>query len=89
MSRIGRAPISVPGGVDVTISEKNHVVVKGPKGTLARSLDETLKIVREDGVILVQRPNDDRRSRSMHGLTRTLVANMVTNRKSTRLNSSH
>jgi len=78
MSRIGRMPIDVPSGVDVTIGENNHVVVKGPRGTLARTLDANLKFVREDGSIVVQRPNDERRSRAMHGLSRTLLANMVT-----------
>jgi large subunit ribosomal protein L6 len=78
MSRIGRMPIDVPSGVDVTIGENNHVVVKGPRGTLARTLDANLKFVRENGSILVQRPNDERRSRAMHGLSRTLLANMVT-----------
>jgi len=71
-------PIDVPSGVDVTFGENNHVVVKGPRGTLARMLDSSLQFVREDGTILVQRPNDERRSRAMHGLTRTLLNNMVT-----------
>ncbi|MFN0073248.1 MAG: 50S ribosomal protein L6 [Chloroflexota bacterium] len=78
MSRIGRMPIDVPSGVDVTFGEDNHVVVKGPRGTLARTLDATLAFVRENDSILVQRPGDDRRSRAMHGLNRTLLANMVT-----------
>jgi large subunit ribosomal protein L6 len=78
MSRIGRMPIDVPSGVEVSIGENNHVVVKGPRGTLARTLDANLQFVREDGSIVVARPNDERRSRSMHGLSRTLLANMVT-----------
>jgi large subunit ribosomal protein L6 len=78
MSRIGRMPIDVPSGVDVTFGENNHVVVKGPRGTLARTLDPNLQFVREDGTILVQRPNEERRSRAMHGLSRTLLNNMVT-----------
>ena len=78
MSRIGRMPIDVPSGVDVSIGENNHVVVKGPRGTLARTLDANLQFVREDGSIVVARPNDERRSRAMHGLSRTLLANMVT-----------
>ena len=78
MSRIGRMPIDVPSGVDVTFGENNHVVVKGPRGTLARTLDSNLQFVREDATILVQRPNDERRSRAMHGLARTLLSNMVT-----------
>jgi large subunit ribosomal protein L6 len=78
MSRIGRMPIEVPSGVDVTISENNHIVVKGPKGTLARTLDASLQFVRENGSIVVQRPNDERRARAMHGLSRSLLANMVT-----------
>jgi len=78
MSRIGRMPIDVPSDVDVTFGENNHVVVKGPRGTLARTLDPNLQFVREDGTILVQRPNEERRSRAMHGLSRTLLNNMVT-----------
>ena len=77
MSRIGKQPIPVPSGVDVTI-DGSTVTVTGPKGTLAQTFDPVIEIVLEDGVIYVRRPNDERRERSLHGLTRTLVANMVT-----------
>src|SRR3954454_493744 len=76
MSRIGRQPIEVPGGVDVNI-DGTHVSVKGPRGTLERSLHPEMKIVQEDGTIRVERPSDEAMHRSLHGLTRTLVANMV------------
>src|SRR5215212_10212787 len=78
MSRIGRMPIPVPSGVDITVSANNHVVVKGPRGTLERDLQPELQLVREDGAMVVQRPSDERRLRAFHGLTRTLLANMVT-----------
>ena len=77
MSRIGKQPIPVPSGVDVTI-DGSTVTVAGPKGTLIQTFDPVIEIVLEDGVIYVRRPNDERRERSLHGLTRTLVANMVT-----------
>ena len=77
MSRIGKQPIPVPSGVDVTI-DGSTVTVTGPKGTLAQTFDPVIEIVLEDGVIYVRRPNDERRERSLHGLTRTLVANMIT-----------
>ena len=77
MSRIGRLPVPVPGGVDITISEQ-LVTVKGPKGTLAHRVSEPITVVQADGQLLVQRPDDERLSKSLHGLTRTLVANMVT-----------
>jgi large subunit ribosomal protein L6 len=76
MSRIGRQPIEVPGGVDVRI-DGTHVSVKGPRGTLERSLHPEMKLVQEDGTIRVERPSDEAMHRSLHGLTRTLVANMV------------
>ncbi|MDU0347766.1 50S ribosomal protein L6 [Actinomyces sp. MRS3W] len=77
MSRIGRLPVPVPAGVDVTI-EGNDVTVKGPKGTLSRTIAQPLTVARqEDGSILVTRPDDERRSRSLHGLSRTLINNMV------------
>jgi large subunit ribosomal protein L6 len=76
MSRIGRLPIPVPAGVDITI-DGSHVAVTGPKGQLARDIAPELTIVREDGVLRVERPNDLKRSRELHGLTRTLIANMV------------
>ena len=77
MSRIGKLPISVPSGVDVTI-EGPVVSVKGPKGTLSHTLADPITIERqEDGTLAVLRPNDERRSRSLHGLSRTLVNNMI------------
>ncbi|MFB0920541.1 MAG: 50S ribosomal protein L6 [Oscillospiraceae bacterium] len=77
MSRIGRTPITVPAGVEISIEENNHVTVKGPKGTLERSLAPSMTIELKDGVLTVSRPDDTKDSRSMHGLTRTLLSNMV------------
>jgi large subunit ribosomal protein L6 len=78
MSRIGKLPISVPSGVEVAI-EGSTVTVKGPKGQLAHSLPETIGIERaDDGSLQVSRPDDERESKALHGLSRTLVANMVT-----------
>jgi large subunit ribosomal protein L6 len=78
MSRIGRLPITVPAGVEVTVTG-DEVVVKGPKGTLRHTVAAPIAVARaEDGTLAVTRPDDERRSRSLHGLTRTLVANMVT-----------
>ena len=78
MSRIGRLPIPVPSGVEVTLDGQS-VSVKGPKGTLSHTVPEPIRIERgEDGVLSVVRPDDERESRSLHGLTRSLVANMVT-----------
>ena len=77
MSRIGRMPIAVPAGVTVDIAENNKVTVKGPKGTLERVVPEEMTIKIEDGQILVTRPNDLKRMKSLHGLTRTLINNMV------------
>jgi large subunit ribosomal protein L6 len=78
MSRIGKLPIEVPAGVDVTI-DGQHVTVKGPKGTLEHIVAEPISVSRaDDGVLQVQRPDDERESRALHGLSRTLVANMVT-----------
>ena len=77
MSRIGKQPIAVPSGVDVTIADR-HVTVKGPKGTLEHDVPETITVAREGDELLVTRPDDERENRSLHGLTRTLVANMVT-----------
>ena len=76
MSRIGRAPITIPAGVEVTVNG-NHVTVKGPKGTLERDLVPQMKVEVKDGVIHVTRPDDSKENRSLHGLTRTLVDNMV------------
>ena len=78
MSRIGKLPITVPSGVDIAI-EGQDVTVKGPKGTLSHTIVEPLTVERsEAGELLVNRPNDERLSKALHGLTRTLVANMVT-----------
>ena len=77
MSRIGKLPIPVPKGVDVQIAEENTVTVKGPKGTLSRQLHPTMILAQDDGVVRVQRPDDSRISRALHGLTRTLLNNMV------------
>jgi large subunit ribosomal protein L6 len=78
MSRIGKQPVPVPAGVDVTIDGQN-IAVKGPKGTLTLDIAEPIVVGRDDdGAIVVTRPNDERRNRSLHGLSRTLVANLVT-----------
>ena len=78
MSRIGKQPISIPAGVDVTIDGQN-VAVKGPKGTLELAVAEPIRVSRnDDGQIVVSRPDDERHNRSLHGLSRTLVANLVT-----------
>ncbi len=76
MSRIGKAPITVPGGVDVSIAG-GSVTVKGPKGTLSRTIPGAITVRQDEGTLLVERPDDARESRSLHGLTRTLVSNMV------------
>ncbi|MBQ5916078.1 MAG: 50S ribosomal protein L6 [Lachnospiraceae bacterium] len=78
MSRIGRMPIAIPAGVTVTIAENNVVSVKGPKGELVRELPVEMEIKEEEGKIIVTRPNDLKRMKSLHGLTRTLIANMIT-----------
>ncbi len=77
MSRIGKQPIAVPAGVTVTISAANEVVVKGPKGTLTQTFDTAMNIALEENQVVVTRPNDLKRNRSLHGLTRTLIANMI------------
>ena len=77
MSRIGRMPITVPAGVTVEIAEGNVVTVKGPKGQLTRALCPVMDIKQEGNTITVSRPNDDKLNRSLHGLTRTLLNNMV------------
>ena len=76
MSRIGKLPIAVPAGVDVKI-ENNNVTVKGPKGTLTRTLHKDINIELVEGKIIVTRPSDEKNHKALHGLTRTLVANMV------------
>ena len=77
MSRIGRLPIAVPAGVEVKIAENNVVTVKGPKGTLEKELPHEMEIKLEDGHIVVTRPNDLKKMKSLHGLTRSLLNNMV------------
>ncbi len=76
MSRIGNKPISVPKGVDVTISG-SEVAVKGPKGELQQRFDSDMAIAMDDGAVAVKRPSDEGRHRALHGLTRSLLANMV------------
>ena len=77
MSRIGRLPVAIPAGVEVTVADGNVVTVKGPKGTLERALPTELEIKVEDGHVVVTRPNDLKRIKSLHGLTRSLIHNMV------------
>ena len=77
MSRIGKMPIAVPAGVTVDIAENNTVTVKGPKGTLERVLPAEMEIKKEGDEIIVNRPNDLKKMKSLHGLTRTLINNMV------------
>jgi large subunit ribosomal protein L6 len=77
MSRIGKKPIPVPKGVTIDLKD-NHMVVKGPKGTLEQTFRPEISIRQEDGQIVVERPSEDKLHRSLHGLTRTLIANMVT-----------
>ena len=78
MSRIGRMPIAIPAGVTVEVAENNKVTVKGPKGTLERVLPAEMEIKVEGAEVVVSRPNDLKRMKSLHGLTRTLIANMIT-----------
>ncbi len=78
MSRIGRQPITVPANVQVTIDEANLIQVKGPNGELQRQFPRTISFEREDGVISVTRPNDEGKQRALHGLSRSLLNNMVT-----------
>ncbi len=77
MSRIGRTPIEVPSGVEVTLRDRN-VAVSGPQGRLERDLPGEITVRREDSVLVVERPDDERGNRALHGLTRSLIANMVT-----------
>ena len=77
MSRIGKAPVSVPSGVTVTLKDDNVISVKGPKGELTRSLPSAMTIAQENGQVTVTRPSDEDQHKSLHGLTRTLIANMV------------
>ena len=77
MSRIGKAPISIPSGVTITVSEDNTVTVKGPKGELKQNVDSEMIITQEDGEITVSRPSDQKRHKALHGLYRSLINNMV------------
>jgi large subunit ribosomal protein L6 len=77
MSRIGNKPIEIPSGVDVTIGQDNQVSVKGPRGELSLVASPSMKLSRENGSLLVERPDNNRENRSLHGLTRTLINNMV------------
>jgi large subunit ribosomal protein L6 len=78
MSRIGRKPIAIPKGVEVSIGEDNHITVKGPKGELSQVFDRDIQFTIDDGFIVVERPDNQREHRSLHGLSRTLLGNMVT-----------
>lgn len=78
MSRIGKEPISVPAGIEIKISDKNLVTVKGPKGELMQQVDPDLTVEQEDGKVVVKRPTDQKRHRAVHGLYRSLIANMIT-----------
>ena len=76
MSRIGRAPITVPAGVEIKL-DGNAITVKGPKGTLTREFNENMTVAVDNGILTVTRPNDAKENRALHGLTRTLISNMV------------
>ena len=77
MSRIGRMPIAIPAGVTVNVAENNHVTVKGPKGTIEKTLPQEMDIKVEGSEVIVSRPNDLKKMKSLHGLTRSLIQNMV------------
>ena len=77
MSRIGKLPVQIPAGVTITVDDANVVTVKGPKGTLTQALSPEMIIEQDAGVLTVKRPSDDKRHRALHGLTRTLINNMV------------
>jgi large subunit ribosomal protein L6 len=77
MSRIGKQPIQIPSGVEVQLGEGNLVTVKGPRGTLSQAMHPNMRLLQEDGAIRVERPDDEGFNRGLHGLTRSLVANMV------------
>ena len=77
MSRIGKAPVTIPSGVEISVSKGNLVTVKGPKGELMQQIDPDLTVEVEDGELLVKRPTESKRHRSMHGLYRSLLSNMV------------
>ena len=77
MSRIGRAPIAIPAGVEINVADNNVVTVKGAKGTLTRQFNANMVIAMDNGVLTVSRPNDAKENRALHGLTRTLINNMI------------
>jgi large subunit ribosomal protein L6 len=77
MSRIGKAPIAIPAGVTVSVSDQNLVTVKGPKGELTQLVDSDITIAQEDGTLTVQRPSEQKRHKALHGLYRALISNMV------------
>ena len=77
MSRIGQKPINIPSGVEVKVLKNNLVEVKGPKGTLSEQISPDMSVTIEDGVITVERPSENKRHKSVHGLSRTLIANMI------------
>jgi large subunit ribosomal protein L6 len=77
MSRIGKQPVQIPDGVEVTVGEDNTVTVSGPRGTLSQRMHADVRILKDDGAVRVERPSDEGFHRSLHGLTRSLIANMV------------
>ena len=77
MSRIGKLPVSIPAGVTITVDESNVVTVKGPKGELSQQISKDMILEQDNGVLTVKRPSDDKRHRALHGLTRSLIHNMV------------
>jgi large subunit ribosomal protein L6 len=77
MSRIGKQPIEIPSGVEVSVGDGNVVTVKGPRGTLTQTMHANMRILKDDGVVRIERPDDEGFNRSLHGLTRSLIANMV------------
>jgi len=77
MSRIGKAPITVPAGVTITVSNDNVITVKGPKGELSQAVDKDITVSQEDGILSVQRPSDQKKHKALHGLYRSLLNNMV------------
>ncbi len=77
MSRIGKLPITIPGGVTITVGDENTVTVKGPKGTLSEKISPAMELSEENGVLTVKRPSDAKEHRALHGLTRSLINNMV------------
>ena len=77
MSRIGKEPIAIPAGVEVKVAEGNVVTVKGPKGTLEKTFNKDMKIVVDNNILTVERPSDEKNHKALHGLTRSLIANMV------------